>query len=95
MPLKGKTFYNSKGSNKITDINWTGIKRITSKGNANEIDIEGFRFAYNTLINEGEVTREDINQEFAYCSSGIVLILKQLPFVEFINSPITLRLKSL
>ncbi|MBO4483572.1 MAG: restriction endonuclease, partial [Prevotella sp.] len=93
MPLKGTTLHNSQGSNEIIDIDWSGIKRITSKNKKNEIAIEAFRFAYNTLINEGKVTREDINQEFAYCSSGIVLLLKQLPFVEIINRPITLRLK--
>lgn len=96
IPLKGKTLYNSRGSNKILDVNNAGITRITSTNEKGKIDIEGFKFAYNTLIKDGKVTRDYINQQInKRCSSGIVLILKQLPFVEFINRPITLRLKSL
>lgn len=82
MPLKGKTLSNSKGDNRIIDVNWSGITRLTSTGNCGKIDIEGFRFAYNELILKGTVTRDYINQQIdKRCSSGIVLILGQIPFV--------------
>ena len=40
--------------------------------------------AYNKLIKEDKITRSHINQQVnRRCSSGIVLILGQLPFVSF------------
>ncbi len=93
-PLKGKTLYNSRGSNRIIAVDWTGIKRITSTGTSGKIDIEGFRLAYNILISQGHVSRDYINQQVdKRCSSGIVLILSQLPFVELTSSPSGLRLR--
>lgn len=93
-PLKGRTLYNSRGSNQIVAVDWTGIKRITSNGKGGRIDIEGFRLAYNTLMPQGKISRDYINQQVdKRCSSGIVLILSQLPFVELTSSPTGLRLK--
>ena len=74
-------------------MDWTGIKRITSEGKRGKIDIEGFKLAYHVLTAQGQVSRAYINQQVdKRCSSGIVLILSQLPFVE-LTSPIGLRLK--
>lgn len=93
-PLKGKTLYNSRGSNRITAVDWTGIKRTTSTGARGRIDIEDFRLAYNAFMSHGQITRDYINQQVdKRCSSGIVLILSQLPFVELTSSPTGLRLK--
>lgn len=78
----------------ITGVDWGGIKRVTSNGKTGKIDIEGFKLAYNMLIENGHVTRDYINQQVdKRCSSGIVLILGQLPFVEITSSPIGLLLK--
>lgn len=94
VPLRGKTLYNSRGSNQIIGVDWTGIKRITSNGKSGKIDIEGFRLAYNILMSQGRISRDYINQQVdKRCSSGIVLILSQLPFVELTSSPTGLRLK--
>lgn len=94
IPLKGEMLYNSRGSNMITEVDWGGIKRVTSNGNTGKIDIEGFRLAYNILVKQGHVTRDYINQQVdKRCSSGIVLILGQLPFVEITSCPAGLQLK--
>lgn len=94
MPLRGKTLHNSRGANQIIGVDWTGIKRITSNGKSGKIDIEGFRLAYHTLLSQGRISRDYINQQVdKRCSSGIVLILSQLPFVELTSSPTGLRLK--
>ena len=43
----------------------------------------------------GYITRKEINDEYAKrASSGVVLILSQVPLFEFIDKPLTLRLKS-
>lgn len=92
-PLKGRILSNSRGSNKIIAVDWGGIKRVTSNGKLGKIDIEGFRLAYNVLMSQGYVTRDYINQQVdKRCSSGIVLILSELPFVEKTSSPTGLRI---
>lgn len=92
-PLKGRILSNSRGSNKIIAVDWGGIKRVTSNGKLGKIDIEGFRLAYNVLMSQGYVTRDYINQQVdKRCSSGIVLILGELPFVEKTTSPTGLRI---
>ena len=96
MALKGVTLQNTKGDNKILDVNWAGITRITSNKKRNYISIEGFRFAYNELIRKGKVTRDYINQEVdKRCSSGIVLILGQIPFVSIVRNPTSLEIQRL
>ena len=94
MPLKGKTLYNSKGRNKLIDINMSGVTRITSSGKKGNIKIEAFRLAYNEMLSKGFVTRDYINQQVdGRCSSGVVLILSQLHFVELEQNPLMLKLK--
>ena len=93
MPLKGVTLWNTKGENKILDVNWGGITRITSNKRRSSISIDGFRFAYNELIRKGKITRDYINQEVdKRCSSGIVLILGQIPFVSTVRNPTSLEI---
>lgn len=94
MPLKGKMISNGSLTNTIKSVTWGGITRITSKGKPNKIDIEGIKLAYNALVKKGEITRAYINQQVEKrCSSGIVLILSQIPFIEVLNNPIRLKLK--
>jgi len=94
MPLRGKTISDGKLTNTIIEVSTAGLNRLTSNGQSRKIDIEGFRLAYNTLISKGSVSREYINQQVdKRCSSGIVLILGQIPFIEIVFSPKGLRLK--
>ena len=94
IPLKGTTLCNSRGENKIIDVNWSGVKRKTSKGKEGKVNIEGFRYSYNELLRKKKVTRDEISQQIAErCSSFIVLILKQIPFIELVENPISLKLK--
>lgn len=94
VPLKGRTLENTQGSNTIIEVNWGGIQRKTSTGKIGKIEIEGFRLAYEELIKNGNVSREFINQQVdKRCSSGIVLVLSQIPYVEITRKPIILKLK--
>ena len=91
MPLKGKSLYNSKGENKIIDVNWAEITRITSNGEKGKIDIEPFKKAIQVLLKDKQITRDYINQNYAKrASSGIVLILSQVPFFELKKKPLRL-----
>lgn len=81
-PLKGKTLERSNGkSNRIIDVNWGEVVRETSIGNKQSINIEIFKLAINKILGSGKISRKTINEEYARrASSGIVLILSQIPF---------------
>ncbi len=95
IPLAGTTLYNSQGKpNKLTKIDYTGIERITGNGKSGSIPIEIFRQTYNRILENGQITRDEINQEFTgRASSGVVLILAQILFLELHTNPIKLILK--
>ena len=94
MPLEGKTIARKNGKiNKILEVNWGGINRITSNGNQQKIDIEIFKKTINHLFENGSITRQEINDEYSKrASSGIVLILSQLPMIRLNNTrPISIE----
>lgn len=75
-------------------MDWSGIERITSNGKNGKIKIEIFKWAINRLLTTGKVTRDEINQNYTgRASSGIVLILTQVPFFELTKNPIGLAYK--
>jgi hypothetical protein len=89
IPLQGKTIKRSNGkTNKIISVDWSGIKRITSNGNQATIKIEIFKQVINHLKKHKEITRKAINEDYlGRASSGICLILSQIPFIEYIEKP--------
>lgn len=93
MPLEGKTLSKGKEkSNQITKVDWSGVERITSNGNKGKIKIEIFRQTVNKLLEAGKITRDEINQNYSgRASSGVVLILSQVPFFEKTNAPTGLK----
>ena len=87
MPLAGKTISNDGLTNTIINVDWGGLKRMTSTGNIGSISIEDFKYAYNQLSLYGRVERTLINQHAKRCSSGIVLVLSQVPYIGVQNKP--------
>lgn len=94
MPLKGKTLKSRNRENKIVNVDWGGIVRITSKGNRGKIEIEDIKMAYSLLEKNGTVERSLINQYVKRCSSGIILLLSQVPFIGVRNNPTQLYIKA-
>ena len=95
MPLEGQTI-DGQGdrSNVIERVDWAGVVRISSTGKRGRIDIEIFRLAINHILRHGQITRDHINQNYAKrASSGVVLILSQVPIFEVKQRPLTLRIK--
>lgn len=95
MPLAGRTLFRSDGSsNQIVEVDWAGVTRISSSGNHQQIDIDIFRWAIERILEVGSVTRKEIN---ARCekraSSGIVLLLTQIPEFEVRGRPLTIVLR--
>jgi restriction system protein len=95
LPLQGKTLIKSDGeTNSIVKADWSGIERVTSNGKNQKIKVEIFKWAINKLLATGTVTRDEINQNYTgRASSGIVLILAQVPFFQLTKSPTGLTYK--
>ena len=87
MPLSGQTISNGTLTNRIVSVDGQGITRQTSTGRIGKIAIKDFKFAYSQLAQHGYVEREFINQHANRCSSGIVLVFSQVPFIEVKDKP--------
>lgn len=93
IPLSGKTLTRGNGeTNQILKADWSGIERLTSNGNKGKIKIEIFKQTVNKLLTEGFITRDEINQNYSgRASSGVVLILSQVPFFRQTDRPTGLK----
>lgn len=93
IPLQGKTLTRNSGeTNQIIKADWSGIERKTSNGNNGKIKIEIFKQAVNRLLTNGSITRDYINQNYVgRASSGIILILSQVPFFKLTEKPTGLK----
>lgn len=92
IPLQDKTLTRDNGeTNKIVKVNWSEVERLTSKGNKGKIKVEIFKQAINKLLADGSITRDYINQHYVgRASSGVILILSQVPFFKLTENPIGL-----
>lgn len=93
IPLQGKTLTRNSGeTNKIVKVNWSEVERITSNGNKGKIKVEIFKQAINKLLTDGSITRDYINQNYVgRASSGVILILSQVPFFQLTDRPTGLK----
>lgn len=93
IPLQGKTLTRESGeTNEIVKVNWSEVERITSKGNKGKIKVEIFKQATNKLLTDGSITRDYINQNYVgRASSGVILILSQVPFFKLTDKPTGLK----
>lgn len=86
--MEGQYISNSKGSNKIIEVNDLELKRCSINNKPSKVDCDLFKFAYEYIIRNGSVTRDYINQQFdKKCSSIIYYVLAKIPFIEMKNSP--------
>lgn len=93
IPLQGKTLTrNNRETNKILKVNWSEVERLTSNGNIGKIKVEIFKQAINKLLADGFITRDYINQNYVgRASSGVILILSQVPFFHLTERPTGLK----
>lgn len=93
IPLQGKTLTRESGeTNEIVKVNWSEVERITSNGNKGKIKVEIFKQAINKLLTDGSITRDYINQNYVgRASSGVILILSQVPFFQLTDRPTGLK----
>jgi len=89
IPLQGKTLTRDNGeTNEIIKVNWSEVERLTSNGNKGKIKVEIFKQAINKLLADGSITRDYINQNYVgRASSGVILILSQVPFFQLTDKP--------
>lgn len=93
IPLQGKTLTRDNGeTNEIVKVNWSEVERLTSNGNKGKIKVEIFKQAINKLLADGSITRDYINQNYVgRASSGVILILSQVPFFKLTDKPTGLK----
>ena len=91
--MTGKILTRENGeTNKILRADWSSIERLTLNGNKGKIKIEIFKQTINKFVTDGYITRDEINQNYSGCaSSGIILILSQVPFFKQTERPTGLR----
>lgn len=98
MPLAGEVLKRRNGStNEIISVDWSGLKRRSSRGSVGIIDIEIFRWTVEQLLSGEAVFRDEINAQYPKrASSGIVLVIASLPMFETVRvgSKQALRLRS-
>ncbi|MDD2530792.1 MAG: hypothetical protein PHN41_06130 [Bacteroidales bacterium] len=89
IPIEGKEIFLAKGGiNKILKVTNKGITRITSRGNVNDINRDVIKYAFDRVKKDGYVSRKNINQKFPNrLSSGVIAILKEIPFIELTSEP--------
>lgn len=82
-PLRGKTIYTITGKkNKITNVNWSGVERISSNEKYSIINIAIFKQCFHMLIEDGSITRDEINHLYPGRASAIIFaILSNIPFL--------------
>lgn len=95
IPLQGLTLVRGDGGTNIIErVDWSGVQRISSSGRRSRIKIEIFRFAIGRILTTGSVTRSEINDNYVgRASSGVVLILAQVPLFELLTNPLRLALR--
>lgn len=95
IPLAGKTLVRDDGStNVIERVDWSGVRRVSSNGRRGFIPVEPFRWAIGRILAGMPVSRDDINSQYeGRASSGIQLILTQVPLFECSGRPAVIRLK--
>lgn len=93
IPLQGKILTRDSGeTNEILKVNWSEVERLTSNGNKGKIKVEIFKQAINKLLTDGSITRDYINQNYVgRASSGVILILSQVPFFKLTDKPTGLK----
>ena len=93
IPLQGKKLTRDNGeTNEILKVNWSEVERLTSNGNKGKIKVEIFKQAINKLLTDGSITRDYINQNYVgRASSGVILILSQVPFFKLTDKPTGLK----
>jgi hypothetical protein len=95
VPLAGQKLVGPHGrTSTLLTVESSGVKRLTSNGRPQFIPIEVFQQAVGRLIERGCVTRKEINEDYVgRASSGVVLILSQVPLFEHLSGPSRLVLR--
>ena len=95
-PLEGSTIRGFNGlENRIIGVDANGVVRVSRTGRQSRIPIEPFRWAVDRVLRGEAVRRQQINEAFPHrYSSGVQLVLEQVPLFDVSGRPATIRLRS-
>ena len=93
-PLSGKTVYTITGKeNFIIEVSNDGIKRETSNVKKGFIEIEIFEKIYNVLLNENQISRDEINHLYPKRASAFIAsVFAEVDFISYSGRPAKLSL---
>lgn len=86
-PLAGTELVRDNGKTmKIIDVDGSGVRRITTGGTAQRIEIDIFRWTIDRLLAGETVSRKEIHERMGgRASSGVMLILGSVPDFETLS----------
>jgi hypothetical protein len=95
MPLGGREIVGLNGlANTVVSVDWSGLTRTSRNELTSHIPIEPFRWTVDQVFTRGSVERKAIHQAFPHrYSSGVQLVLEQVPIFEAVGRPASLRLR--
>ncbi len=95
VPLSGRTVSGLNGlTNDIVKADAGGVVRVSCNGLSSHIPMEPFRWAVRRIQDTGSVSRLEINDEFPHrYSSGVQLVLEQVPLFMVSGRPARIRLR--
>ncbi len=93
-PLSGKTVYTITGKeNFIIEVSNDGIKRETSNVKKGFIEIEIFEKIYNVLLNEYQISRDEINHLYPKRASAFIAsVFAEVDFISYSGRPAKLSI---
>ena len=96
MPLKNSNVKTITGKNSmVIDVSFDGVRRKTSNGKINFVNIGIFKQVYNLLLDRNEITRNEINHLYpGRASSFIVAIFSALTMFKVERMPTRLVYKT-
>jgi hypothetical protein len=95
VPLAGQKISGLNGlENKIVKVDADGVVRVSKNGLTSRIPIAPFRWAVDSILSGERLTRIEINDAYPHrYSSGVLLVLEQVPVFEVSGRPTVIRLR--
>lgn len=94
IPLEGTKVCTSTGKeNLIRKVTWDYLERESSNSKASKIELKIFRLCYSHILENGYMTRNEINHLYSKRGSAIIFaVLARIPYFEVRHGPATLVL---
>jgi hypothetical protein len=96
LPLAGRRITGLNGlTNDIVAVDWNGVDRVSRSNLPSRIPIAPFQWTFRMAMRRQGVSRKAINRQFPHrYSSGVQLVMEQIPIFEATARPAVIKLRS-